>query len=51
MKFLIAEMDIIVDKLSGSFWTVEELQTKIRDCLYYYRGEIEKFLVQMAECW
>ena len=51
MKFLIAEMDIIQTKLSGSFWTTDALQDKIRDCLYYYRGEVEKFLIQLAEAW
>ena len=51
MKFLIAEMDIIQTKISGSFWTTDELQAKIRDCLCYYRGEIEKFLIQLAEAW
>ena len=51
IKFLIAEMEIIVEKLSGKFWTVKELQKKIRDCLYYYRGEIETFLLQIAETW
>ena len=50
-KKIIIQMDIAKTKLKGNFYTKKELQSKVRDHLYYYRGEMEKFLCQIAEAW